>query len=169
MMYISAFPFIESAKKLHAAIAEDEKYSMRFIRRFIGRHTFFIFMAVQLVTFIEDDLIENSNGLINTWYIIFEVISAYGNVGLSISLSTQSFSLSGNFTTPSKVIIFLTMLLGKFRAIPKPGDPLVDFDFNQLTDAIDAKVNDEEEQQILISSLAGANTVQKSISDEFDV
>ena len=69
---------------------------------------------------------------INLWYIIFEVVSAYGNVGLSLSVPEQSRSLSGNFGFIGKLAIILIMLLGKHRGLPKERDAVIDFKYRRL-------------------------------------
>ncbi|KAF2453477.1 cation transport protein-domain-containing protein [Lineolata rhizophorae] len=50
--------------------------------------------------------------------VFFEVVSAYGNVGLSLGYPTVNTSLSGEFTTLSKVVICAMMIRGRHRGLP---------------------------------------------------
>ena len=73
---------------------------------------------------------------INLWYIIFEVVSAYGNVGLSISEPGIAHSLVGSFGLIGKLAICAIMLLGKHRTQPKERDAVIDFKFKRLKRAL---------------------------------
>jgi len=50
--------------------------------------------------------------------ILFEIVSAYGSVGLSIGLSNANYSLSGAWSPPSKVVLCLVMVRGRSRGLP---------------------------------------------------
>ncbi len=56
---------------------------------------------------------------------IFEVVSAYGPVGLSTGLPNEAFSLSGGFHTVSKVLICAVMIRGRHRGLPVAIDKAV--------------------------------------------
>ncbi|TFK56779.1 TrkH-domain-containing protein [Heliocybe sulcata] len=57
-----------------------------------------------------------------TWFnqftIIFEIVSAYATVGLSLGIPTQNYSLSGAFQPLSKIIMCAVMLRGRHRDLP---------------------------------------------------
>ena len=55
------------------------------------KHSFFIGLGVRICAFGEDKLMVSHPDTLNVWYIIFEVISAYGNVGLSLAVPGQTF------------------------------------------------------------------------------
>ena len=50
--------------------------------------------------------------------VFFEVVSAYGNVGLSLGHPSALTSLSGQFTAFSKVVICAMMIRGRHRGLP---------------------------------------------------
>jgi len=52
------------------------------------------------------------------WSIFFEVVSAYGNVGLSLGHPTNLTSLCGHFNVFSKLIICAMMIRGRHRGLP---------------------------------------------------
>ncbi|KAG8830789.1 low affinity potassium transporter [Serendipita sp. 399] len=50
--------------------------------------------------------------------IVFELVSAYGSVGLSLGLSNANYSLSGVWSVPSKIVLVLVMIRGRSRGLP---------------------------------------------------
>lgn len=70
--------------------------------------------------------------------IMFEVVSAYTNIGLSLGLPNQSYSFSGGMYTGSKVVMVLVMLRGRHRGLPVALDRAVRLPKEQL---------DEEEEE----------------------
>ncbi|KAJ3147277.1 low affinity potassium transporter [Geranomyces michiganensis] len=57
--------------------------------------------------------------------LVFEVVSAYGNVGYSIGSPDAGYSLSGEWTTASKLAIVVAMILGRHRGLPRDVDQTV--------------------------------------------
>lgn len=49
---------------------------------------------------------------------MFELVSAYGNIGLSIGLPNANYSACGAFHPLSKVILCLVMIRGRQRGLP---------------------------------------------------
>lgn len=54
----------------------------------------------------------------NVFNIIFELVSAYGTVGLSLGVSHDNFSLVGGMRKLSKLVIIVVMLRGRHRGLP---------------------------------------------------
>jgi Trk-type K+ transport system membrane component len=117
----------------------------KFVETFIMKHSFFIGLGVFVCAFSEDGFMMRQPEVVNLWYIIFEVVSAYGNVGLSLNAPGQGFSLCGNFGPIGKLAIILVMLLGKHRGLPKEGDAVIDFKFRRLKRAVAAIVAQQEQ------------------------
>jgi len=57
--------------------------------------------------------------------IIFELISAYGTVGLSLGFQNQAVSFSGYWCKASQFLLILTMILGRLRGLPDSIDASV--------------------------------------------
>jgi hypothetical protein len=129
MMYLSSFPFLGTVMATNL-VQKTGTTTERFVMSVVGRHSFFILFFFTIIAFIEDPLVRNSVGQVNLWYIFFECISAYANVGLSLGLNP--YSLSGDFQPLSKVIVIFLMMLGKHRLLPKMKDPFVDFKFAEF-------------------------------------
>jgi hypothetical protein len=102
----------------------------------------------------EDKFISNHPEIINFWFIIFECISAFGEfpclilpssslrhpltglVGVSLGIPGEPISLSGGYTVWGKMLTILCFYMGKNRAMPKPEDDVIDFDFKMLQIAL---------------------------------
>ena len=106
------------------------------MKRNVFRHTFFLLLAVIVCSFSEDQLITDSSSQVNLWYVMFEIVSAYGTVGLSLGLPGRPYSLSGAFSPVGKLVIILVMLLGKSRGLPSRDDDVIDFEFRFFRRAV---------------------------------
>ncbi|KAG5637728.1 hypothetical protein H0H81_003438 [Sphagnurus paluster] len=54
----------------------------------------------------------------NIFSVVFEIVSAYGTVGLSLGTPNNNFSFSGELKTLSKFIIIVVMIRGRHRVLP---------------------------------------------------
>ena len=75
--------------------------------------TIYIGLAITLVTLFEDTYISTPDSIFNLQKIIFEVVSAFGTVGLSMGYSGGVTSFSSILGESSKIIIILTMFIGR--------------------------------------------------------
>lgn len=77
--------------------------------------------------------------------IFFEVVSAYGNVGLSLGHPSNLTSLSGHFSTFGKLVICAMMLRGRHRGLPYALDRAINLPHDLITDDIEGdKYKDED-------------------------
>ena len=76
--------------------------------------------------------------------IFFEVVSAYGNVGLSLGHPSNSTSLSGHFTVFAKLVICAMMIRGRHRGLPLSIDRAITLP----GDHCDAEVVDEDYKKV---------------------
>lgn len=107
----------------------DEQIERRFARQYLLRHTFFLVLALHILAFSEENLMRDPSKKVNLWYIAFEMISAYGTVGLSFGIPGEAYSLCGAMSTLGKLILMCIMILGKHRGLPGPEDEVIDFYF----------------------------------------
>ncbi|KAK4892956.1 hypothetical protein LTR27_008684 [Elasticomyces elasticus] len=77
-----------------------------------------IALAWCLITIIEEAQLNDAAGGYNNFTILFEVISAYGNCGLTLGVPYDSFALCGSFHALSKLILITVMLRGRHRILP---------------------------------------------------
>jgi Trk-type K+ transport system membrane component len=128
---------VEDPKDHHTEEStEANRISIQAYIRTLFNHTNFLFIAVIALAFAEDKALSDPNNPVNLWYLIFELLSAYGGVGLSLGTPGQSYSLSGSFTPLGKMVVILSMILGKHRGVPKHSDSeCIDFSFDKLIKA----------------------------------
>lgn len=62
----------------------------------------------------------------NPFPTLFEIASAFGTVGLSMGFGTSNASLSGAYSTPSKIVIIILMTIGAHRSLPENIDSAID-------------------------------------------
>ncbi|KAI6046355.1 cation transport protein-domain-containing protein [Pisolithus marmoratus] len=89
-------------------------------RHQLSRDMWWLWLALFLVCIIEGDNLDNPNlqGWFNIFTIIFELVSAYGSVGLSLGVPNQNYSFSGSLRPLSKLVVTLVMLRGRHVGLP---------------------------------------------------
>ena len=96
-------------------------------RSFIGQHLrkqlsfdlWFVFLGLFIICICENKKIKDTTMPdFNVFSILFEVISAYGTVGLSLGYPGTNQSFSGRFTTLSKLVIIGMLIRGRNRGLP---------------------------------------------------
>lgn len=75
--------------------------------------------AVLVITTIETGHFLGDPVTWSVWNVLFEVVSAYGCVGVSTGVPFDSFSFSGGWNAPSKLVLCLVMLKGRHRGLPE--------------------------------------------------
>ncbi|KAK4535404.1 hypothetical protein CDCA_CDCA04G1429 [Cyanidium caldarium] len=96
-----------------------------------------LFLALFVICIAENYLLDNrpsqvaTVGYVSVFDILFELTSAYGNVGLSVGVNNADYSLSGVFNTFSKLIIIATMIGGRNRLFPRTHDDAIRFTFDR--------------------------------------
>lgn len=77
-----------------------------------------IALALFLVTLIETSHSVGAPETYSVFNFLFEIVSGYTNIGLSIGLPGQSFSFSGGWYTGSKLVMVGMMVRGRHRGLP---------------------------------------------------
>lgn len=88
------------------------------IQRQLGHDLWFITTCMVLVVWIETPRIVADPINYSVFNIIFEVVSAYGCVGLSIGYPNVAYAFSGTWYTSSKLVLCVMMLRGRHRGLP---------------------------------------------------
>lgn len=132
MMYISIFPIAMSMRQTNvyeekslgvwAGDDEDEaqsSYLSHHLRRQLSFDLWFVFLGFFLIAIIEGSRLENTNEYaFSLFSVLFEIVSAYGTVGLSLGFPGSNTSFSGQFRTLSKLIIIAMQIRGRHRGLP---------------------------------------------------
>ncbi|KAI8589036.1 cation transport protein-domain-containing protein [Geranomyces variabilis] len=112
--------------------AEKNDASLVEVRRMMLNDIVWIFCIVFFILVFENNSVErewpNEGGAsskFTLFALVFEVVSAYGNVGYSLGAPDYSYALSGSWSTPSKLAICAAMCLGRHRGLPDGVDQTV--------------------------------------------
>ncbi|KAH8816422.1 cation transport protein-domain-containing protein [Xylogone sp. PMI_703] len=134
---------ISSAARSAASI-DDANFVRHQIRGQLAHDLWWLVLAVWLVSCIEVGNFDKDPVTYSVFNIIFEVVSAYGCVGISTGLPDQMYSFSGGWHTVSKLILCAVMLRGRHRGLPVALDRAV-----RLPGIEDELGTIEEEDRIL--------------------
>jgi hypothetical protein len=135
MMYISVFPIAISVrrtnvyeeKSLGIFGGEEEvteegaepSYVAHHLRRQLSFDLWYIILGLFIIAWVEGDRIEDNNQPGFTMFnVLFEIVSAYGTVGLSLGYPGINASFSAEFRVISKLIICAMMIRGRHRGLP---------------------------------------------------
>ncbi|OAL04238.1 hypothetical protein IQ06DRAFT_267317 [Phaeosphaeriaceae sp. SRC1lsM3a] len=131
MMYISIFPIAMSMRQTNVyeekslgvwADNDDEEHSSylsHHLRRQLSFDLWYVFLGFFLIAIIEGNRLENTNEYaFSLFSVLFEIVSAYGTVGLSLGFPNVNTSFSGQFRTLSKLIIIAMQIRGRHRGLP---------------------------------------------------
>lgn len=138
MMYISAFPIAISMRRtnvyeerslgIYASVNEDDdeengdkepSYVGAHIRKQLSFDLWYIFLGLFIIAICEGGQIQNnSEYAFTTFSCLFEIVSAYGTVGLSLGYPTNDASFSAEFGVISKLVIIAMQIRGRHRGLP---------------------------------------------------
>jgi hypothetical protein len=134
MMYISVFPIAISVRRTNVyeekslgiyskgeehesgADASDLSYVGAHLRRQLSFDLWYIFVGLFILAISEAPRIET--GDIQLFPVLFEVVSAYGTVGMSLGYPTTDASLCSQFSVVGKLVIVAMMIRGRHRGLP---------------------------------------------------
>lgn len=136
MMYISVFPIAISMRRtnvyeekslgIYAGSGEDDddedkdpSYVGAHLRKQLSFDLWYIFLGLFIICIVEGARLENTNEYAFTIFsVLFEIVSAYGTVGLSLGYPTINASFSAEFHTLSKLVIIAMQIRGRHRGLP---------------------------------------------------
>ncbi|KAL1801178.1 hypothetical protein ACET3X_001520 [Alternaria dauci] len=151
MMYISVYPIAISIRmsesyeeKSVGIYSADENldeqkggktYFISHLRNQLSFDLWYIFLGVFCICIAESDrIMSREDWAFSVFAVFFEVVSAYGNVGLSLGHPSNLTSLSGHFNTFGKVVICAMMLRGRHRGLPYALDRAINLPHDLITD-----------------------------------
>lgn len=132
MMYISAFPIAIAIRKTNVyeekslGIYDDEDKPnphglAAHIQRQLGFDLWYVMLGFFLISVTEGKRIQQTHGrdfAFSLFPLLFEIVSAYGTVGLSLGYPKTETSLSAQFNPMSKLIIIAMQVRGRHRGLP---------------------------------------------------
>lgn len=134
-MYISVFPIAISVRRTNVyeekslgiygsstEEAEDEKepnYVGAHLRRQLGFDLWYISLGLFIIAIAEGYQLANTNENSFTLFsVLFEIVSAYGTVGLSLGYPNVNTSFCGQFGVVSKLVVIAMQIRGRHRGLP---------------------------------------------------
>lgn len=134
MMYISVFPIAISMRRtnvyeekslgIYGSRYEEEdglrepSYIGTHLMRQLGHDLWFIFTGLFVMGIAEGSRLQSGDPNFSLFACLFEIVSAYGTVGLSLGYPTINASLSAEFHVVSKLVIITMMIRGRHRGLP---------------------------------------------------
>ncbi|KAL2863235.1 potassium ion transporter [Aspergillus lucknowensis] len=137
MMYISVFPIAISVRRTNVyeekslGVYEPEKdevneesqtapsYIGTHLRKQLSFDLWYVFLGLFIITIVEGDRLENeSQYSFQIWSVLFEVVSAYGTVGLSLGYPGVNASFVSQFRVISTLVIIAMQIRGRHRGLP---------------------------------------------------
>ncbi|KAJ5786488.1 uncharacterized protein N7503_011700, partial [Penicillium pulvis] len=137
MMYISVFPIAISMRRtnvyeekslgIYGSGDEDNDDENQTAPSYIGAHLrrqlsfdlWYVFLGLFVIAIAEGSRLESSTDYnFQLFTVLFEVVSAYGTVGLSFGYPGVDTSFSGQFNVVSKLVIIAMQIRGRHRGLP---------------------------------------------------
>ncbi|KAH0562561.1 hypothetical protein GP486_002758 [Trichoglossum hirsutum] len=142
MMYISVYPIAISVRRTNVYeerslgiwgnASEDEgegknpSYVGAHLRRQLSYDLWYIFLGLFIIAIAEGKHLQNVNEYSFTQFsVLFEIVSAYGTVGMSLGYPDINASFSAKFSTISKLVIIAMEIRGRHRWLPNEVDRAV--------------------------------------------
>lgn len=159
MMYISAFPTTMAMRKtnvyeekslgIYTTEEVEEHHKERshlgtHLQKQLGFDLWYIFAGMFLIALVEGHRLERqANGGFTLFGVLFETVSAYGTVGLSLGYPGAGTSLCAQFNTPSKLVVVAMQVRGRHRGLPYALDHAIllphELNNHQLASAMEAE------------------------------
>jgi hypothetical protein len=161
-MYISVLPIAISVRRTNvyeekslgiygnedeedeAGEKTNQSYVGAHLRRQLSFDLWYVFLGLFIVTIVEGTRLQSGDPSFSIFSMLFEIVSAYGTVGLSLGYPTIDASLSTEFHTISKLIIVAMMLRGRHRGLPYALDKAILLP-NEKNQGLQRKLEEEDD------------------------
>ncbi|TID26426.1 TrkH-domain-containing protein [Venturia nashicola] len=129
--------FMSWAKKRFGGARSNHKgvFVQQQLRAQLAHDIWLLVLAVFLIMIIEGSQFQSNPATFSVFNVIFEVVSGYGTVGISVGLPDQAYSFCGSWHTLSKLILCAVMLRGRHRGLPVAIDKAVLLPHDTLNDS----------------------------------
>lgn len=188
MMYIAALPVAISIRRTNVyeeqslGVYENESsdldenhitthsYMGAHLKNQLSYDLWFIILMFFIIVIAEGKKIMAGDLRFTPFVILFEVVSAYGGVGLSFGYTDVNCSLSGKFTVVSKLAVIAAMIRGRHRGLPNhldraimlPSDKMIAHDAENTSRAV-SRVNSRS--VLRRNSMTGLDRLRTAISN----
>ncbi|TGO30058.1 hypothetical protein BPAE_0008g00500 [Botrytis paeoniae] len=189
MMYISVLPIAISVRRtnvyeekslgIYGSPTEENEddgepsYVGAHLRRQLSFDLWYIFLGLFIISIAEGSRLQGTDPSINMFSVLFEIVSAYGTVGLSLGYPGIDASLSAEFNVVSKLVIIAMQIRGRHRGLPYELDRAILLPSEHLAEkeALDAaqRVHRRNSNATAVSNgtdLAAVNTGVQRVNTE---
>jgi hypothetical protein len=134
MMYISVLPIAISVRRtnvyeerslgIYGSREEDKEdegepsYVGAHLRRQLSFDLWYIFLGFFIVAISEGSRLQSGDPNFTMFAVLFEIVSAYGTVGLSLGYVNINASFSTEFGVIGKLVIIAMQIRGRHRGLP---------------------------------------------------
>lgn len=91
----------------------------------LSHDLWWIVLAVFLIMIIEGGQFERDPATFSVFNVVFETVSAYGTVGISVGVPDNAYSFCGAWHKLSKLVLCAVMIRGRHRGLPVALDKAV--------------------------------------------
>ncbi|CZT13572.1 uncharacterized protein RCO7_10608 [Rhynchosporium graminicola] len=105
-----------------------------------------IMLALVIIGFVQGG--EHSSSTFPIFPVIFEVLSAYANIGLSMGVNDKSYALCGSWKWPSQAFLMFLMLRGRHRSLPVSIDRAIQLPDRKLGSREEADEREREHELV---------------------
>jgi hypothetical protein len=157
MMYISVFPIAISVRRTNVyeekslgvyssndvddqSNQTDMSYVGSHLRRQLSFDLWYIVLGFFIILIAEGQSITNND--YSVFPVLFEVVSAYGTVGMSLGHPSVNASLCSQFSVVGKLVIIAMMIRGRHRGLPYGLDRAILLPSESLNEQEAADAND---------------------------
>ncbi|KAK9376381.1 cation transport protein-domain-containing protein [Lipomyces chichibuensis] len=134
----------------------NDSFVSNHLRRQLSFDIWYIFLGVFIICIAEGPKIQDPNDIdFSIFNILFEVVSAYGTVGLSLGYPNTTTSFSAQFSVISKLVIVAMMIRGRHRGLPYALDRAIILPSESMARR-DIKQELQAERRVSLSSNPGS-------------
>ena len=102
----------------HASRGLNKTFIRRQLRSQLAHDAWTIVLALFLITIIEAHKFAENPAVFSVFNFLFDIVSGYGCVGISVGVPWDMYSFCGSWQTLSKVISCGVMIRGRHRGLP---------------------------------------------------
>jgi hypothetical protein len=134
MMYISVLPIAISVRRtnvyeekslgIYGSTAEENEdegepsYVGAHLRRQLSFDLWYIFLGFFIIAISEGTRLQSGDPAFTLFSVLFEIVSSYGTVGLSLGYTNINASFSAEFGVIAKLVIIAMQIRGRHRGLP---------------------------------------------------
>ncbi|TEB33688.1 TrkH-domain-containing protein [Coprinellus micaceus] len=124
----------EDINKISSRKERIGRYVGWHVRRQMSIDIWWLVWAVFLVCIAErGNLMDEEKKWFDLFRVIFELVSAFGGIGLTLGVPYDNFSFVGSFKTVSKLVVIVIMIRGRHRGLPLAVDRAVQLPRDMVT------------------------------------